>query len=92
MATATVIVTSEPEFTPGQSTSISQGTENLETGDSPFFTAHVSPAYVYKMRTWDTVAGAYVYWTSFGDANTRPPTLNPVIGTTAVRMNRPRTV
>ena len=58
----------------------------------PFFTAHVSPAKVFKMRAWDTVAGAYVYWTSFGDISTPAPTLNPVVGTTAVMMTRPRTV
>jgi hypothetical protein len=91
MATAAVTVTSDSSFSGAQLTSSNQGSEQVATQD-PYFTARTSPAKVFKMRAWDTVTSAYVYWTSFGDVNTPAPTLNPVVGTTAVMATRPRTV
>lgn len=91
MATATVISTSDSLFANPQLISSNQGSTVMATLN-PFFTGHVSPANVFKMRAWETVAGIYIFWMSFGDPNTLPPTLNPVINVTAIRMSRPRTV
>lgn len=82
--TISTVDTSNPVFASQQPISSDQGSEVVGTTD-PFLTGHVSPASVYKMRAWDTVAETYVYWTSFGDTNTKPPTLNPVTDVTAVK-------
>ena len=91
MATASVIDTVDPRFSSPQLISSDQGNGEIVTSN-PFFTAHLGPAKVYRMRAWDTVASAYVRWTSYGDPNTPAPTLNPVTGVTATLMTRPRTV
>jgi hypothetical protein len=90
MATATFIITPDIPSTDDQGFAASQGPDLVETPDIPF-TAHVGPGWAFKMRAWDTVAGENVYWMSYGDTNTKPPTLNPVINVTATRVSLQRT-
>lgn len=91
MATATFIVTPDIPSNDDQGYAASQDELLLVTPNIPA-TASISPGNAFKMRAWDTVTLQYVYWTSFGDPETKAPTLNPVINVTAVRMSRLRTV
>lgn len=91
MATATFIVTPDIPSTDDQGYAASQDESLLVTPDIPF-TARVSPTAAFKMRAWDTVEEDYVYWMSYGDQLTKPPTLNPVINITATRVSLMRTV
>lgn len=91
MATATFIVTPDAPSSDDQGFAASQDESVIVTPDPPA-TGHVSPTVAFKMRAWDTVTQQNVYWTSFGDPNTKAPTLNPVINVTALRMSLMRTV
>lgn len=91
MATATFIVTPDIPSTDDQGWAASQDEFFQVTPDVPI-TASKTTTAAFKMRAWDTVANAYVYWMSYGDQLTKPPTLNPVINVTAVRVSAIRTV
>lgn len=91
MATATFIVTPDVTSSDDIGSAASQGVVLFGTPKAPA-SAHVSPTAAFKMRAWDTVEEEYVYWMSYGDQLTKPPTLNPVINITAVRVSLMRTV
>lgn len=92
MPNAIVSPTSNSLTSGVQGISVSQDIDVRQSAESMRNRGTASPTVAFKMRAWDTVEDEYVYWMSYGDQLTGPPTLNPVINVTAIRVSLMRTV